>query len=199
MKKIKQLIDRIRWSLIADFHFFWDRRSPAQKGCLGCFGMLLASIGLTALNIIVVIGFVLLMSALNSNKSYEFLYPAQNIAAVEIIYIEDDVGLYHLPLEDIEETLDSLTRRITVLETEEWDECVTALSELPASMWWNDPNPYIQDGTLLITYQDGSREWICADGTFYCDLSSGKSSMTWYYFENEQFDQFLETYGYCPP
>lgn len=162
-------------------------------------GLLLLRFVFWGVCILVSVPIFLFMCALHNNQTYEFLYPAGEIASIEIIRVEEDIGLYYVPLESISGLLDEQATEILSLESRQFDACAEDLAELSASEWWNDPNPYIRGSTLLITYRDGSREWICADGTFYCDLSSGESSMTWYYFREEEFETFLKKYGYQEP
>ena len=192
------------WSTIhlffaVDCPAFWDKLSKGQKGCLGCLGVILVYILCSALFICAVVLFVLLMCSINSDKRYELLHPAEEISCIEIIHIEKSVGLYSYPVDSIASIPDEHTAGIISLENSQLAECAKDLTELSASMWWNDPHPVIRDGTLLITYRDGSREWICADGTFYYDRSSDESNMTWYFFNDEEFIVFLEKYGYREP
>ena len=174
---------------------FWDKCSLFTKISLGCFGFIL----LHLICILCYIGFFILMSVLNNNKTYELLYPAEEITSIEIIMVDDDVGLYYFPVNEISEILDQRTIPVCNLEDTQIPACIEDLQQLSASKWWNDPTPHITDGTLLVTYQNGSREWISAHGTFYCDASSGEDSMTPYFFDNEEFDTFLISYGYIPP
>ena len=166
---------------------FWDKCSLFTKISLGCFGFILLHI----IWVFCLIGFALLMTALNSNKTYELLYPAEEITCIEIIYVDDN--------NTFSEILDQSIVPVCNLEDTQIPACIEDLQQLSAKKWWNDPSPDIIEGTLRITYQNGSRECICAHGTFYYDASSGKDSTTWYYFDKEEFDAFLISYGYIPP
>ena len=196
MKFLKRMALRIHLFFAVDCPAFWDSLNLGQKGCLGCLGVMLAMALLFISFIYSMIGFLYVMDILHDNQTYELLYPAGEITSIEIIRIEEDVGLYYVPLESISGLLDTHTTQILSLESDQFESCVEDLADLSASEWWNDPDPYICGSTLLITYRDGSREWICADGTFYCDLSAGESSMTRYFFQDEDFITFLQRYGY---
>jgi len=196
LKILKRIVLRIHLFFAVDSPAFWDRLNLAQKGCLGCLGGILTMAVLLFSFIFHVLGVFYVIDSLHGNQVYECLYPAEEIVGIEIIRIEEDIGLYYVPLESISGLLDTHATKILSLESDQFEPCAEDLADLSASKWWNDPNPYIRGIVLLITYRDGSREWICADGTFYCNLSAGKSSMTRYFFRDEEFKTFLERYGY---
>ena len=195
MNIFRRIALSIRLFFTVEIPCFWKGRSQLQKFGLGCLGLVLAQILFFAS----IFGFVFMMSFLNSNKTYEFLKPDEEIAGIRIIQVNEDVDLYGYPVDNIPGILDQVSTVQVTLEQDRIADCVEELSSLPARKWWNDPSPYIQDGTVLITYRDGSREWICAEGTFYHDKQENDASMTWYYFKNEDFEAFLEKYGYQDP
>ena len=177
---------------------FLEGRSLFTKISLGCLGVVLAQIMLGALFIAAVSGFATFMSWLNSNKTYELLHPVEEIASIQIIQIDDYISIYGNPIEEIPEMLDQRTTVIGSLEDTQITACTQDLFALPASRWWNDPSPCIAGGTLLITYRSGSREWICARGSFYYDTVDEGPGLTWYFFNREVFSDFLQKYGYIP-
>lgn len=195
MNIFKRIATRIRFFFTVDLPIFWMDLSTGSRFCLGCLGVILANFFCLAL----VICIVFFISFLNSNKTYELLYPAEDIANIQVVHIDDDVGLYFHAISDIPDILDQSTAVQVTLDPDQISDCIEDLYQLPARTWWNDPDPYIEDGTILITYNDSSREWISAYGTFYVDQSKNDASMTWYYFGEEDFGEYLEKYGYSRP
>ncbi len=195
MKLLRRITGRIRSFFRVDLPMFWCNRSLFGKISLGCFGAILAKLLLIGL----VFGFAFLMTLLNRNQTYEILYPAEQINSIEILHVDTSLSLYHYSLEELPEVVRQHTVSSVLLDKSAIAACMDELHGLSASRWWNDPSPYIEGGTLLITYANGSREWICADGTFYYDAGSSDHDLTWYFFDRDEFAIFLERYGYQPP
>lgn len=149
-------------------------------------------IGLTA------IPFILFLCWLNNDVPYEFLRPTADIACVEIICMEDPIGLYSHSIADLPGMLEEAGVPSIDLAESQCSTFFSDFEEVQCNAWWNDPTPYIEGGTILIQYTDGSQEWISAKGTFWYDAVSGKGSMTKYFFSNEDFESFLAKYGYHP-
>jgi len=199
MSRFQRLKTKLYVFFKVDLPLFMEGRSLFTKISLGCLGVVLAQIILGVLFIAAVLGFVTFMSWLNSNKTYKLLYPVEEIAAIQIVQIDDSISIYGNRLEEIPEMLDQRTTVIASLEDTQITACTQDLFALPASRWWNDPMPYIEGGTLLITYRNGSREWICARGSFYYDTVDEGPGLTWYFFSLEVFSSFLQRNGYSPP
>ena len=204
MRIFKRITDRVQRFFRVDLYMFWVRHTlwidfPVLKKIWNKLSVVLTALFAGVCFIAVMIGFMYLMAFLNSNKTYEFLNPAEEITGIQVIQVDEEVGLYFHPINDIEGILDDASTVQVTLEDGQITECIEDIYALSASKWWNDPSPYIQDGTFLITYQDGSREWICARGTFYVDKSTSKAKMTWYFFSDEDFRTLLEKYGYHEP
>lgn len=199
MSRFQRLKSKLYVFFKVELPLFFEERSLFTKISLGCLGVVLAQIMLAALFIAAVLGFATFMSWLNSNKTYELLYPVEQIKSIEIVYVDDSVLLYNHPLDEIPEIVRQKTISVISLENTAIAECTDDLFALSASRWWNDPSPAIEGGTLLITYKDGSFELICAHGTFYYEASSAEHDLTWYFFNDEEFDSFLQKYGYQPP
>lgn len=174
---------------------FWIRRSLLGKISLCCLCVILANL----LFFGCLVGFMILMTTINSNQRYELLYPADEVATVKIIHFYEPVYLHFSQEDHISEQLELRTVSASPLEDSLSTTCINELPLLSANQWWNDPHPIIVGGTLLITYANGSQEWICASGTFYYDTASGNYRLTNYYFDNEEFTAFLQEYGYQLP
>ena len=193
-------------SAINRFAMFFHRDLPAFFAGQSAFirflfiiGAILGSIILLPLLFIgAILVFISIMQALSGNKTYELLYPTEEIAYVEVIHI-DEHALYSSSICDLPGILDAQTTWRIRLDTKEGNACIADLQQLSASTWWNDPSPSIKDGVLLIVYSDGSREWICAHGSFFQDISNNESHMTNYYFDTKDFSLLLENYGYQSP
>ena len=195
MKLLRRIKAGIYTFFRVDVPMFWNGRSLFGKISLGCFGAILVQFLIFA----VVFCFAILMSRLNSNKSYEILYPVEQIKSIEIIHVDGSLSLYNYPLDEIAEIVRQHTISSIPLDDAAVAACTDDLFALSASKWWNDPSPCIKGGTLLITYENGSFELICAYGTFYYDADSSETHLTWYYFNRKEFDSFLQKYGYQPP
>lgn len=153
-------------------------------------------LGIPAAGFVLLILFIHLMALSSSNETYELIRPVSDIDRLEIVCIQNDVDLYGYPTAEIPQLLDQFTGDSIVLEANIHPNFWANFRDIQCLAWWNDPCPYISQGTIRISYFDGSREWICADGTFYYDASSGKSSMTNKYFNKEEFALLLQKYGY---
>lgn len=131
----------------------------------------------------------------NTHHTYEFLYPAEEIASIQFVHMQTGTDLYTHPVDDIPFLLDSRESPCAELDTENYASFLEAFSEVPCHKWVNDPCPEVSGNVILITYKNGSWEWISSDGTFYHNVSSSKSSMTWFYFDEEAFASLLSRYG----
>ena len=124
------LFHRIRARIHTFFHvdipMFWDNRSLFGKISLVCFGTILAQFLLLG----VVIGFSMLMSALNSNKTYKLQHPVEQIKSIEIVYIDDSVSLYSHPLDEIPEIVRQHTISVISLDDAAITECTNDLFAL---------------------------------------------------------------------
>lgn len=141
---------------------------------------------------------VFFMSWISGNETYEFVRPASEITHVEIFTVTEDIGLFSRSSSEIPEIVDQAGIPSIDLEQAQYSTFWTDFDDVRCREWWNDPSPSIEGGTILIQYADGSLELICAEGTFYSDAVSGKSGLTRYYFDREEFSAFLEKYGYPP-
>lgn len=195
MKLLRRMEAQIRVFFRVDLPMFWHNRSLFGKISLGCFGTILAQLLLVGL----VFGFAFLMTKLNSNQTYEILYPAEQINSIEILHVDTSLSLYKYPMEEFPEIVRQHTVSSIFLDKAAIPACMDELHGLSAGRWWNDPSPYIEGGTLLITYANGSFELICANGTFYYDAGSSDYDYTWYFFDHDEFLIFLERYGYQSP
>lgn len=155
---------------------------------LGFAGLVMALIILLPLTLIILHA--------NIHHSYTYLYPADRITGIQLIELQGSVDLYRYPVDTIPAMLDDLTEVQAQIGEAQIQAFLSDLSEVPCHQWVNDPCPYVEQGTVLITYADGSREWICSRGTFYQDCSEDEASMTWYWFEDDSFAQLLQSYGY---
>ena len=153
-------------------------------------------LGILAAGFVLLILFIHLMVLISSNETYKLICPVSDIVRLEIVCIQNDVDLYEYPTAEIPLLLDQSADDSIVLEADVHSDFWTDFRDVQCLAWWNDPWPNIYQGTIRISYSDGSREWICADGTFYYDASTGKSSMTNKYFNEEEFAALLEKYGY---
>lgn len=123
---------------------------------------------------------------------YEFLRPADQISTIQTARIMDDIDLYLYSIPEINTMLEDATFTISTLKPENHAAFLECFASVPHHTWVNDPIPHLRGKALLITYQDGSREWICADGTFYQDNTTLKSGMTWSYFDDSAFSGMLD-------
>lgn len=153
------------------------------------FSILLSVISLPALWL----GFIIFHG--NTHHTYEYLYPADQIASIQFVHMQTDTDLYQYSVDEIPSLLDDRQILCMVLDMESHDTFLSDFSEVPCHKWVNDPIPKISGRVIVITYNDGSREWISSDGTFYYDVSSSDASMTWFYFDDEAFDSLLSLYG----
>lgn len=124
---------------------------------------------------------------------YEFLRPTDQIEKIQIARIMEDLDLYQYPVSETFSMLDDATFTISTVKPEHLGTFLEDFSQVPCYQWANDPIPHLRDKALLITYQDGSVEWVCADGTFYWDNTSSEAGMTWFYFDTEAFSNMLTT------
>lgn len=149
----------------------------------------------------VVLGFPLLIIGLMNFGSsieytFEFLRPADQIVRIQLIHVEERIGLYEHALEEIPIMLDDTATVVTEVDPSDHSAFLSDFASVPCHKFGNDPWPDISGGTILISYQDGSHEWIARYGTFYQDTCSGEASMTWFLFEAEAFYALLHSYGY---
>ena len=149
--------------------------------------------------IVALIGLTLMVTLFiircNIEYDYVFLYPAEEIVSIELIQVEKDYFLYSHHTDHIPGLLDGDCAVYATLPPSEFAPFLEDFARVSCHEWFNDPNPHICGQTVRITYADGSREWICRSGTFFSDVTKPDNSMTWYYFDYEEFDSFLQPYG----
>lgn len=132
----------------------------------------------------------------NAHHPYDFLQQADQISEIRLIDMAQDFELYQYATDEISGILDAAGSDENELSPADHSAFLSDFASVPRHEWVNDPCPFIRGRTILISYLDGSREWICADGTFYQDLQSGKTSMTRFYFDAEAFAALLRNYDF---
>lgn len=130
------------------------------------------------------------------NPPYRCQFPSDQITRIDLVDVQEPVDLYSYDSKVIPDIILNASTVCVELDRESIQGFLKDFSGIQYGIWENDPCPHIQDGTILITYADGSLEWICARGTFYQNHSTGKAGMTWYYFDENSFTQLLQTYGF---
>lgn len=200
MHKLLEGIKEIKHRLWIFFHVdlpcYWHERSLLGKICIGIVIAVLVQL----LIIGVGIGIFLLTSAANNSVSYPTMHPIDEVVSVSIVHIDKELYLYDFSSEEAQDLIDQHSTVVMQLNKEKITTCMKDLSTLSAKKIGNDPPPlFLAGGTLLITYQDGSQEWLCAKGTFCYNSTSGEQGMSLYYFNAEEFINFLTAYGYMQP
>ena len=189
----------ISWFFTVDIPMYFAGMSTGTKIFLLVLLILLSPAIIFLLHLAIVLIFLSVMTLFTSNLTYETLHPVEEIAVIEIVEITESVDLYSHRLDTIPALLDANTTLVIQLDASQTDACMEDLFDLSASEWWNDPTPCIRNGTMRITYRNGSREWICSDGVLYYDSTEGAAHISWYYFSDDEFLSYLLEYGYRKP
>ncbi len=198
MTKWQRLKAKLYLFFHADLPMFLEGRSLFTKVSFGCLGVILAKLMLLALAFAFIIGFAWIMSLLNSNKTYPLLHPAEEIAGISIVQFSEEVSRFRSSKGEVPGTLLQSTIATIPVGENRIAECIEALEDLPASRWWNDPVDKIDQVALLISYQDGSMEWISHSGCYQYTPGADDSHWTWYFFDQDVFYDFLQQFGYEP-
>lgn len=198
MTKWQRLKVKLHMFFCADLPLFFEGRSRFTKMSFGCLGVILAPILLVVLLIAHIFVFSWVMSLFNSNKTYPLLHPAEEIASVSIVQFSEGALDRRHTTKEVPAILIQSTVATTPVDADRISECTEALLDLPASRWWNDPSPSMDRVALLISYKDGSMEWISWMGTYQYTPGGEDSRWTWYYFDREEFYGFLQQFGYDP-
>ena len=131
----------------------------------------------------------------SSDDPYEFLYPVSQVSQIQLVHISEEFYLYQYSVDEIPTMLEQAETLCVTVEQADFSPFLAEFSHIPCRGWFNDPNPCIEGRTIMITYANGSRDWVCASGTFYCDVPAGDNSMTWRYFDRDTFSSFLTDWG----
>lgn len=196
MSKLQRLKVKLYLFFKADLPLFFEGRSLFTKISLGCLGVVVAQLMMAALFMGAVLAFAWVMSFLSGNKTYPIMHPAEEIATISIVEFSEEVSRRQDGWDQVPAILLRNTTATTPVPDDRIQECVQALLDLPASRWWNDPSQYMDQVALLITYRNGSMEWISADGTYQYDPVGKNPGWSMYHFSREGFLQFLRQFGY---
>ena len=198
MSKMQRLKAKLYLFFRADLPLFFEGRSRFTKISFGCLGIILAQILLVVLLIAHIFVFSWVMSLFNSNKTYPLLHPGEEIASISIVQFSQEVFSRDYTTEEVPAILIQSTTATIPVSTDKISECTEALLDLPASRWWNDPTPAMDQVAILISYKDGSMEWISWMGTYQYTPGGKDTGWTWYHFGREDFCGFLQAFGYEP-
>lgn len=198
MTKWKRLKTKLYLFFRADLPMFWEERSLFTKVSFGCLGVILGQMLIVAVLVAHAIGFMGIMSLFHNNKTYPLLRSAEEITSISIVQFSKEFVSYGYKSEETPKLLMQSTTATLSLDQNQMAQCVAALEDLPAHRWWNDPSPSMDVTALQILYRDGSVEWISCEGSF--QYSPGENYFRWtrYFFEEEEFYQFLQQFGYEP-
>ncbi|MBQ8835123.1 MAG: hypothetical protein IJ001_09425 [Oscillospiraceae bacterium] len=130
--------------------------------------------------------------------TYPLYQPADTITEICLIEFQDETYQYFHGTDDIPVLPENNGACTVALDPEDFSSFLEDFETVPCRKWVNDPDPSIEDGTVLIQYADGSQEWLCASGTFIDSINPEDGTMTWYYFDQDSFDALLASYGFQP-
>lgn len=147
-----------------------------------------------AVLLIPLLWFVLISLLEGVDRSYELLQPADQIAQIRLVHVPEDIDLYQYPTDQITQMLDERHEVCVELEPADYEAFLRDFSDVPCHKWYNDPMGRIYEGTILIDYKDGSREWISWFGSFFHDSRKDSGRISWSYFDKDAFSDLLTAY-----
>lgn len=130
-----------------------------------------------------------------SAVAYGFQFPEDQITQIHLIQSEQDFELYCYDMGEVPALLEDSEIPVREVEPVQFEAFLDGFSQVSCYKWANDPNPWIGEEIILITYADGSREWICWQGSFFENRTTQRQSMNWYYFNPEEFTAFWNSFA----
>ena len=117
---------------------------------------------------------------------YEFSQPFENIASIEIVYIESDRDVY-------KQNFDAI-KVIANVDHEMLQEFYVDVAALPCENGGIDPPVGFYDEAFMVEYNDGSCEVVDEYGGYYYDSAKDEDKYKYCCFENEPFEELIEKY-----
>ena len=98
--------------------------------------------------VVLLFGLLLCCNGCKANKTYTFMQTADNISAIDIVYVEP--------------FFNDQVRVIRAIDSEHWEELLSDFSSIPCKSQSMDPYHSTSGTVMRITYTDGCYEIISA-------------------------------------
>ena len=131
--------------------------------------------------VVLLFGLLLCCNGCIANKTYTFMQTADNISAIDIVYVEPFFNSKNY----------SKARVIRAIDSEHWEAFFSDFSSIPCKSQGMDPSQSTSGTVIRITYTDGCCEIISA----YTGLqisSKGECHYPFLRFDNDAFGAFID-------